>query len=72
VATLNTKARAPQESVLLEGMREIKQEHDSVIADKIRSFTLSYIDDAWDLVTLVLSCSKKSGTTAGEDLVRTI
>lgn len=34
--------------------------------------TLSYIDDAWGLVTLVLNCSKKSRATTREDLVRTI
>lgn len=56
VATPNTKARVPQERVLLERMCEIKQEHDSVIADEwlnvlfandsYMSFTSSYIGDA--------------------------
>ena len=50
-------------------MGEVKQEHASANADKIRSefpsvsFTSTYIDDAWDLVNLVLSCSKKLRTT---------
>lgn len=76
---INTKTWASQESVLGERMREIKQEHASVISDKISSesasitsdgwascannfymyFTLSYIDDAWDLVT-PLFCSSKT------------
>lgn len=56
VATPSTKARVPQERVLLERMCEIKQEHDSVIADEwlnvvfandsYMSFTSSYIGDA--------------------------
>lgn len=36
------------------------------------SLTLSYFENAWDLVTLVLSCSKTSGRTTGEGLVGTI
>lgn len=40
--------------------------------DSFMLFTLSCIDDAWDVVNILLSCSKKSGTTMGEDFVRTI
>lgn len=35
-------------------------------------FTSSYNDNAWDLVIIILGCSKKPGTTTGEDLVRSI
>ena len=36
------------------------------------SFTVVYVNDDWKMVTLALSCSKKQGSTKGEDLAASI
>ncbi|CAM9886015.1 unnamed protein product, partial [Ascophyllum nodosum] len=36
------------------------------------SFTVVYVNDDWKIVTLALSCSKKQGSTKGEDLAISI
>ena len=36
------------------------------------SFTVVYVNDDWKMVTLALSCSKKQGSTKGEDLAISI
>ena len=36
------------------------------------SFTAVYVNDDWKMVTLALSCSKKQGSTKGEDLAASI